>query len=73
MRYIHDRADIVWLNFTPQVGSEQKRIRPSLLSIKKAAQIANMISYSAGILIELALNDQLAAEGFKIRIKTEVA
>jgi transcriptional regulator with XRE-family HTH domain len=44
-----------------------------LVSIKKAAQIANMIGYSEVILIELALNDQLAAEGFKMRVKTEVA
>ena len=35
MRYIPDRGDIVWLNFTPQAGSEQKGVRPGLVISKK--------------------------------------
>lgn len=36
MSYIPDRGDIVWLNFTPQAGHEQKGTRPALiLSPKK--------------------------------------
>ena len=29
--YIPDRGDIVWLNFTPQVGHEQRGKRPALI------------------------------------------
>ncbi|SFO97971.1 endoribonuclease MazF [Hydrogenimonas thermophila] len=29
--YIPDRGDIVWLNFTPQAGHEQKGKRPALV------------------------------------------
>ena len=36
MKYIPDRGDIIWLNFTPQAGHEQKGTRPALiLSPKK--------------------------------------
>lgn len=31
MRYIPDRGDIVWLNFTPQAGHEQMGTRPALI------------------------------------------
>ena len=30
-RYIPDRGDIVWLNFTPQRGHEQRGKRPALV------------------------------------------
>lgn len=29
--YIPDRGDIVWLNFTPQTGQEQRGKRPALI------------------------------------------
>lgn len=31
MTYIPDRGDIVWLNFTPQAGHEQKGKRPAII------------------------------------------
>lgn len=31
MSYTPDRGDIVWLNFTPQAGHEQKGMRPALV------------------------------------------
>ncbi len=31
MNYTPDRGDIVWLNFTPQTGHEQKGLRPALV------------------------------------------
>jgi mRNA interferase MazF len=31
MSFIPDRGDIVWLNFTPQAGHEQKGTRPALV------------------------------------------
>jgi mRNA interferase MazF len=30
-KYIPDRGDIIWLNFTPQTGHEQKGKRPALV------------------------------------------
>lgn len=30
-RYVPDRGDIVWLNFTPQAGHEQEGLRPALV------------------------------------------
>jgi hypothetical protein len=40
-----------------------------LVSPKKAAQIAKKIGHSATVLVELVINEQLAAEGLKMRIK----
>jgi transcriptional regulator with XRE-family HTH domain len=40
-----------------------------LVSPKKAAQIAKKIGYSETVLVELVINEQLAAEGLKMRIK----
>jgi mRNA interferase MazF len=31
MSYTPDRGDIIWLNFTPQAGHEQKGTRPALV------------------------------------------
>lgn len=44
-----------------------------LVSPKKAAQIAKKIGYSETVLVELVINEQLAAEGLKFRVKAEVA
>lgn len=30
-RYVPDRGDVVWLNFTPQAGHEQRGNRPALV------------------------------------------
>ena len=40
-----------------------------LVSPKKAAQIAKKIGYSETVLVELVINEQLAAEGLKMRRK----
>lgn len=44
-----------------------------LVSAKKAVEIAKKIGYSTTVLVELALNEQLAADGLDIRVRTEVA
>lgn len=44
-----------------------------IVSPKKAAEIAKKIGYSETVLVELVLNEQLAAEGLKLRVKAEVA
>ncbi len=40
-----------------------------LVSPRKAAAIARKIGYSETVLVELAINEQLAAEGLKLRVK----
>jgi len=44
-----------------------------LVSAKKAAEVAKKIGYSQTVLVEIALNEQLAAEGLKMRVKAEAA
>lgn len=44
-----------------------------LVSPKKAAEIAKQIGYSEAVLVELVINEQLAADGLKMRVKAEVA
>jgi len=44
-----------------------------IVSPKKAAEIAKKIGYSETVLVELVLNEQLAAEGLKLRVRAEVA
>lgn len=31
MSYIPNRGDLIWLNFTPQTGHEQRGVRPALV------------------------------------------
>jgi len=44
-----------------------------LVSPKKAAHIAKKIGYSETVLVELVINEQLAADGLKMRVKANVA
>ena len=39
-----------------------------LVGAKKAAEIANLIRYFETVLVELAINEQLAADGLKLRV-----
>ena len=42
-----------------------------LISARKAAEIADKIGYSRDIMVELAINEQLAHDGLKIRVKVQ--
>ena len=44
-----------------------------LVSPKKAVDIAKRIGYTRTVLVEMAINEQLAAEGVKMRVKADVA
>jgi len=44
-----------------------------IVSPKRATQIAKKIRYSEAVLVELVINEQLALDGLKLRVKTEVA
>lgn len=36
MDYVPDRGDVIWLNFTPQAGHEQRGTRPALVISPKS-------------------------------------
>ena len=36
MAYVPDRGDIIWIDFDPQAGHEQARLRPALVLSPKA-------------------------------------
>jgi transcriptional regulator with XRE-family HTH domain len=44
-----------------------------IVSPKKAAEIAKKIGYSEAVLVEMVINEQLAADGLKMRVRAEVA
>jgi transcriptional regulator with XRE-family HTH domain len=44
-----------------------------IVSARKAAEIARKIGYSETVLVELVINEQLAADGLKMRVRAEVA
>jgi len=68
--YIPDRGDIVWLNFNPQTGHEQKGKRPALIlspkiyNAKTSLCIALLITSKVkGYPFEVSLPKNLPIEG----------
>jgi len=69
-KYVPDRGDVVWLNFTPQAGHEQRGKRPALIL---SPQIYNkktslcvclpITSKVKGYPFEVALPDALEIQG----------
>lgn len=60
--YIPDRGDIVWVNFNPSKGSEQKGFRPALILTPK--------SYNTfGLCYTLPITS--AVKGYKIEVPLE--
>ena len=43
--YIHERGDIVWINFDPQSGHEQKGKRPAIVLSPKEYNKDEMLIY----------------------------
>jgi len=69
-RYIPDRGDIVWLNFTPQAGDEQRGKRPAIVLSPKIynekTSMCNCFSITSkikGYPFEIALPDNLPVRG----------
>ncbi|MFQ6609667.1 MAG: endoribonuclease MazF [Fidelibacterota bacterium] len=62
-RYIPNRGDIVWLNFTPQSGHEQMGKRPALVLSPK--------SYNAkvGLAVFCPITSQIKGYPFEVRIE----
>jgi len=63
--YIHDRGDIVWLNFSLQQGHEQAGLRPAL--------ILSPISYNKNSKLMLAcpITSKVKGYPFEVRIINE--
>ncbi|MFK5976722.1 MAG: endoribonuclease MazF [Sulfurovum sp.] len=68
--YIPDRGDIVWLNFTPHAGHEQRGKRPALIISPKIYNEKTSLciclpitSKIKGYLFEIALPDGLPIKG----------
>lgn len=68
--YVPDRGDLVWLEFTPQAGSEQRGRRPVLVLSPKSYNIkvglalfCPLTSKVKGYPFEVALPDGYAVSG----------
>lgn len=63
--YVPDKGDVVWLNFTPQAGHEQKGKRPAItLSIKAYNDKTNLALFCP-------ITSKIKNYPFEIRIKTK--
>jgi mRNA interferase MazF len=68
--YVPDRGDIVWINFTPQTGHEQRGKRPALILSPKIYNEKTSLciclpitSKVKGYPFEVALPDDLEIQG----------
>lgn len=68
--YVPDRGDLVWLEFTPQAGSEQRGRRPALVLSPKSyngkvglALFCPLTSKVKGYPFEVELPDRYAVSG----------
>ncbi len=69
-KYVPDRGDVVWLNFTPQAGNEQRGKRPALILSPKIYNEKTSLcvclpitSKVKGYPFEVALPDALEIQG----------
>lgn len=69
-RYVPDRGDVVWLNFTPQAGHEQAGHRPALVLSPAAYNgktglmlCCPITSREKGYPFEVKLDDRAGVEG----------
>jgi len=63
--YIPNRGDIVWLNFTPQLGHEQMGKRPALVLSPKEYNI------KVGLAIFCPITSKEKGYPFEVKIKTK--
>ena len=68
--YVPERGDLVWLEFTPQAGTEQRGRRPALVLSPKAynrkvglALFCPVTSKTKGYPFEVQLSDRSAVSG----------
>lgn len=64
-RYIPDRGDVVWLNFSPQQGHEQAGVRPALvLSPKNYNQTTNLM-------LACPITSRIKRYPFEVRVRAK--
>ena len=63
--YIPDRGDIVWINFNPTRGSEQKGKRPAIVISPKSY---NSVS---GLVLLCPITSQTKGYPFEVNVKTK--
>lgn len=65
-RYVPDRGDVVWLNFTPQAGHEQAGHRPAL--------VLSPASYNGktGLMLCCPITSQIKGYPFEVAVEGEV-
>ena len=78
LSYWRENAEMTQVAFAKNLGISPANLCDiekgrQIVSPKKAAQIAKKIGYSETVLVELVINEQLAAEGLKLRVNAEVA
>jgi mRNA interferase MazF len=61
--YIPNRGDIVWLNFSPQVGHEQEGLRPALVLSPK------FYNQRSGMMLACPITSKIKQYPFEVRIK----
>ena len=64
-KYIPDRGDIVWLNFNPQSGHEQKGKRPAVVISPKA------YNEKTGLGLFCPITSQIKNYPFEVKIKNK--
>jgi len=78
LSYWRENAEMTQVAFAKKLGISPANLCDiekgrQIVSPKRAAQIAKKIRYSETVLVELVINEQLAAEGLKLRVKAQVA
>ncbi len=63
--YIPERGDIVWLNFNPQAGHEQKGKRPAIVISPKE------YNEKVGLALFCPITSKIKGYPFEVRIETE--
>ncbi|WP_010577051.1 endoribonuclease MazF [Leptospira alexanderi] len=64
-KYIPEKGDIVWLNFTPQAGHEQKGRRPALVLSPKEYNL------KTGLAIFCPITSKIKGYPFEVTIKSK--
>jgi mRNA interferase MazF len=62
-RYIPDRGDIVWLNFSPQQGHEQAGMRPAIIVSPKS------YNQSSKLMLACPITTKVKHYPFEVRVK----
>ena len=65
VNYIPKRGDIVWLEFSPQIGHEQSGFRPALII---SSEIYNR---KTGLCLAMPITSEIKGYPFEVNLKTK--